>query len=78
MSWNKKVNLEKLKEKAERAVVTDVERQLDKIRDSIFTKAQRMGGWNTYIFNLQKQNQTLSQTRDLLIPQLVTGKRELK
>lgn len=30
------------------------------------------------IFNLQKQNQNLSQTRDLLIPQLVTGKRELK
>lgn len=30
------------------------------------------------IFNLQKQNQNLSQARDLLIPQLVTGKRELK
>ncbi len=30
------------------------------------------------IFNLQKQNQNLSQTRDLLIPQLVTAKRELQ
>ncbi|MCX6789457.1 MAG: restriction endonuclease subunit S [Candidatus Gribaldobacteria bacterium] len=30
------------------------------------------------ILTLQKYNQNLSQTRDLLIPQLVTGKRELK
>jgi len=29
-------------------------------------------------YKLQKENQTLSKTRDLLIPQLVTGRRELK
>ena len=30
------------------------------------------------ILNLQDQNRNLSQTRDLLIPQLVTGEREIK
>lgn len=55
MSWNKKVDLKKLKEEAERVVVTDVEKKLDKIRNRIFAEAKRMGGWNAYIFNLQKQ-----------------------
>ena len=30
------------------------------------------------IFELERQNKNLSKTRDLLIPQLVTGRRELK
>lgn len=54
MSWNKKVDLKRLRQKAEKAIVTDVERELDKIRDRVFTKAKRMGGWSSYIFNLQK------------------------
>jgi len=54
MSWSKKVNLEELKEKAEKAVVTDVERAVDAIRDRILTEAQKMGGWSNYIFNRQK------------------------
>lgn len=37
-----------------------------------------VNGYIGQILVLQKQNQNLSQTRDLLIPQLVTGKRELK
>lgn len=55
MSWSKKANLKKFRQKAERAVVTDVERKLDKIRDNILTKAKKMGGWNSYIFSLQRQ-----------------------
>lgn len=55
MSWNKKFNIKQLREKAEKVVVTDVEKELDRIRDVIFSEAQRMGGWNSYIFNLQKQ-----------------------
>lgn len=58
MSWNKKVNLEKLRQKAEKAVVTDVEKELDKIRDRIFVKAQKMGGWSAYIFDPQRQKRS--------------------
>lgn len=54
MSWNKKTDLKKLRQKAERAVVTDVERKLDKVRDNILTEARKVGGWSRYIFNLQK------------------------
>lgn len=54
MSWKNKVNLKKLRIKAEEAVVTEVERELDRIRDRIYEKAQRAGGWNTYIKTLQK------------------------
>lgn len=45
MRWNKN---------AKKAIATDVERELDKIRDNILTKAKKMGGWNSYIFDLQK------------------------
>lgn len=55
MSWNKKFNMKQLREKAEKAVVINVEKELDRIRDIIFSEAQKMGGWNSYIFNLQKQ-----------------------
>lgn len=54
MSWSKKVNLERLKKRAEKAVVTDVERSVDVIRDQIFIKAQKAGGWGNYIRNRQK------------------------
>jgi len=54
MSWSKKVNFERLKKKAEKAVVTDVERKLDVIRDNILGEAKKVGGWKNYIFNLQK------------------------
>ena len=45
------------------------------IRESFFNKTTRLFD---DILLLQKQNNNLSKTRDLLIPQLVTGKRELK
>jgi len=54
MSWNKKVSLKKLRKKAEKAVVTDVERKLDTIRDQILIQAQKAGGWANYILNRQK------------------------
>jgi len=54
MSWNEKANLEQLKKKAEKAIVTDVERTVDDIRDRIFIEAQKVGGWGNYIFNRQK------------------------
>ncbi len=54
MSWSKKVNLERLKKKAEKVVVTDVERAVDDIRDRILIEAQKVGGWGNYIFNRQK------------------------
>lgn len=54
MSWSKKVNLEQLKKKAEDAVVTDVERGVDAIRDRILIEAQKVGGWRNYILNRQK------------------------
>ena len=38
----------------------------------------RIGAFRETLNNLIQQNNFLSQTRDLLIPQLVTGKRELK
>lgn len=54
MSWRNKVNIRKLREKAKRAVVTDVEKNLDKVRDKIFSEAKKAGGWRAYIDILQK------------------------
>lgn len=54
MFWKKKISLEKLRKKAERTVVTDVKRTLDKVRDEIFADSKKIGGWETYINNLQK------------------------
>jgi len=54
MSWSRKVNLERLKKKAEKAVVTDVERGIDIIRDRILVEAKKAGGWRDYIISRQK------------------------
>jgi len=54
MSWSRKVNLERLKKKANKAVVTDVERRIDVIRDRILIEVQKAGGWRDYIISRQK------------------------